>query len=278
MFTFLSATALHTTNRKNSLLCRQTISKTCSFYLYKEFPLYSLSRKPRLDVPKTRTCVVKQRCVCSLRKVLIPVANGTEEIEAVTIADTLVRAGAQVTVASVEKQLQITASRGIKIVADKFITDCKSDEYDLIALPGGAQGAETLGSNNELITLLKQHQQSGKLIGAICAAPALVLAQNGFLGEDLRATCYPADQFLSKLKNPVDDEDSPVVVDGQFITSQGPGTALHFSLTLVEKLYGRQKAEELAALMLLTPQDAFSQSVSDNGNLQAVDVQEEAAI
>ncbi|GJQ10683.1 hypothetical protein GpartN1_g2474.t1 [Galdieria partita] len=276
METFVTCPTLY--KKGNISQHTKNVSKTCVLLdFYKSFLSQRYSGRVLVGVPRRGIARTKRTFVCSLRTVLLPVANGTEEIEAVTIADTLVRAGAQVTVASVEDELQITASRGVKIVADKFISDCSSEQYDLIAIPGGAKGAEKLGGCRELISLLRQQQRSGKLIGAICAAPALVLAENGFLEDNIRATCYPADQFLSKLKNPVDDEDSPVVVDGQFITSQGPGTALHFSLTLVERLYGRQKAEELAALMLLTPEDVLFGSVENNNNLKAVDVQEEAA-
>ncbi|EME32683.1 Protein DJ-1 homolog B [Galdieria sulphuraria] len=277
MQSFVACSALYKTGKCS--LHYRNISKLCvPFGFCKSFLPRSFSGRLSVGAPRSNTTHCKKTLVCTLRKVLVPIANGTEEIEAVTIADTLVRAGAQVTIASVENQLQITASRGVRIVADKLISDCTNEQYDLIAIPGGAKGAEKLGSCEELITLLRQQQQSGKFIGAICAAPALVLAENGFLEDSIRATCYPADQFLSKLKNPVDDEDCPVVVDGQFITSQGPGTALHFSLTLVEKLYGRQKAEELAALMLLTPEDGLFTGVGSDGNLQAVDVQEEAAL
>ena len=114
------------------------------------------------------------------KKVLVPIADGTEEIEAVTLIDVLRRAGVQVTVASVSA-LQVTASRGVKLVADKLIADCKNEPYDLIVLPGGMPGAEHLRDCTALIALLKAQQQGGKLYGAICASPAVALAPHGLL-------------------------------------------------------------------------------------------------
>ena len=115
------------------------------------------------------------------RKVLVPIADGTEEIEAVCIIDVLRRAGADVTVASVGN-LQITASRGVKLVADCKIADCRDDEFDLIALPGGIPGAEHLRDSQPLVQLLRRHQAGGGWYGAICAAPAVVLSHHGLLG------------------------------------------------------------------------------------------------
>ena len=101
------------------------------------------------------------------KRVLVPIADGTEEIEAVCIIDTLRRAGAEVTVASVDA-LEVTASRGVRIVADASIADCASRTYDCIALPGGMPGAEHLRDSNDLIAMLKQQKQAGRLYAAIC--------------------------------------------------------------------------------------------------------------
>jgi len=87
-------------------------------------------------------------------------------------------------------------------------------------------------------------------VGAICAAPAVVLAAHGLLGQR-EATCYPAPQFIKEIPNPVDDDDYPVVVDGNVTTSRGPGTALVFALNIVHQIFGKAKADELAAVMLL---------------------------
>jgi 4-methyl-5(b-hydroxyethyl)-thiazole monophosphate biosynthesis len=177
------------------------------------------------------------------KKVLVPIADGTEELEAVTIIDCLRRAKADVTVASVS-QKQITASRGVRLVADVLISDCANQAYDLIALPGGAKGAENLRDNAELIGMLKQQVASGRLYAAICAAPAVVLEHHGLL-KNKKATCYPA----FKLSNSVD---AKVVVDGNCITSKGPGTAIDFSLKLIELLFNKEISKQVAADMLVT--------------------------
>lgn len=179
------------------------------------------------------------------KKVLIPIADGTEELEAVTLIDVLRRAQVSVTVASVGA-LQVTASRGVKIVADCLITDCLGETYDLIVLPGGIPGAENLRDSNPLERLLTQQQEQGRMIGAICASPAVVLASHGLVSE-IRATCYPS--FMDKMTG-AKKVDEPVVVDGLCVTSQGPGTALAFSLKLVELLSGEERAKEAAAAML----------------------------
>ncbi len=179
------------------------------------------------------------------KKVLVPVADGSEEIEAVCIIDVLRRAGAEVTVASVG-ELQITASRGVKLVADTCITDCTDKTYDCIALPGGMPGAEHLRDSKELITLLRHQTDGGRLFAAICAAPVVVLQHHGLLGGR-RATSHPG--FSDALEK--EEVGSRVVVDGNCVTSRGPGTAIEFALTLVEILFGKEKADEVSAPMLV---------------------------
>ncbi len=181
-----------------------------------------------------------------MKKVLIPIADGSEELEIVAIADTLRRAGAEVTVASITGELQITASRNVKIVADKLLVDCIKETYDLIVLPGGALGSQNLGECSELVTLLQQQQQAGRFYAAICAAPAEVLQHHGLL-KGLRATCYPHPDLTKQLEH---YESARVVVDGSCITSQGPGTALEFAIKLVELLFDKNKAEQIAEEML----------------------------
>ena len=180
------------------------------------------------------------------KKVLVPIADGTEEIEAVCIIDVLRRAGASVTVASVD-ELQVTASRGVKLVADKLITDCVDETYELVVLPGGMPGAEHLRDSKELETILRNQKQEERLYGAICASPAVVLQHHGLL-DQRRATCHP--NFVGELKN-TDLVESRVAVDGTCVTSRGPGTALEFALKLVEMLYGEEKAQEVAAPMVM---------------------------
>ncbi|HOU14943.1 MAG TPA: DJ-1/PfpI family protein [Anaerolineae bacterium] len=183
-------------------------------------------------------------------KVLVPIANGTEEIEAVCIIDTLRRAGAEVTVASVEDTLQVTASRHTKLVADTFIADCADVVYDCIAIPGGMPGAEHLRDCATLTAMLRAQRDAGRLYSAICAAPVVVLQHHGLLAGRA-ATCHPS--FASHLENPTHVE-KRVVVDntahGRCITSRGPGTAIEFALALIETLYGAEKAREIGGQML----------------------------
>ncbi|MCP4665846.1 MAG: DJ-1 family protein, partial [Deltaproteobacteria bacterium] len=114
------------------------------------------------------------------KKVLVPIAEGTEEIEAVCIIDVLRRAGAEVIVASVDG-LQVTASRGVKLVADKLISQCVDEVYNLVALPGGIPGAEHLRDSEDLTGILNRQYKAGRLYGAICASPAVVLQHHGLL-------------------------------------------------------------------------------------------------
>ncbi len=179
------------------------------------------------------------------KKVLVPIADGTEEIEATCIIDTLRRAGLEVTVASVGA-LQVTASRGVKIVTDALIADCANETYDCIALPGGMPGAEHLRDSAPLIAKLKEQKDAGRLYTAICASPAVVFQHHDLI-EGVRATCYPS--FRDKL-DPAYASNDRVVVDGQCVTSQGPGTAIAFALKLVELLVGADKAKEVGDGML----------------------------
>jgi protein deglycase len=182
------------------------------------------------------------------KKVLVPIAPDIEELEAVTIIDVLRRAGAEVVVASVS-DLQIVASRGVTLVADKRIADCAHQSFDLIALPGGMPGAEHLRDSADLALLLRHQHKDGRLFAAICASPAVVLQYHGLL-EGRQATCYPAfaEQLTGSTKASIE---SRVVVDKNCITSRGPGTAMEFALKLVELLYSPAKAKEVAAPMLV---------------------------
>lgn len=181
-------------------------------------------------------------------RVLVPIADGTEEMEAVIIIDVLRRAGADVTVASVG-ELQVTASRGVKLVADTRIDACRDAVFDLIVLPGGIPGAEHLRDSAVLIDLLRRQRSEARWYGAICAAPAVVLAHHGLLDPEI-ATCHPA--FADQLPD-TSQAHQPVVVAGRCVTSQGAGTAVAFALKLVELLIDRLTAESVAAGMVAGP-------------------------
>lgn len=182
------------------------------------------------------------------KKVLVPVADGSEEIETACITDVLVRAEADVVVASVTGALQVKMARGLKVVADVLIDDVKEMKFDAIACPGGMPGAATLGGCTTLIDMLKAQQKEGKVTAAVCASPAVIFAPHGLLPS--KATCYPADKFKETLGDRLDDK-SKVVTDNGIITSQGPGTSLLFALQVVEALYGKEKADTIAGQLLV---------------------------
>jgi 4-methyl-5(b-hydroxyethyl)-thiazole monophosphate biosynthesis len=182
----------------------------------------------------------------SIPEVLVPVANGSEEMEIVIIVDVLRRAGAKVVVASVESDTTIKASRNVQLVADTLLSEVLDTNFDLVVLPGGMPGADRLKASEELTKILKVQAEGGRLYGAICAAPAVVLEVNGLL-QGKKATSHPA--FSSELADQSAVQ-GRVVIDGRLITSRGPGTAMEFTLNIVEKLFGRVKAQEIAEAMV----------------------------
>ncbi|KAG0495906.1 hypothetical protein HPP92_000597 [Vanilla planifolia] len=186
----------------------------------------------------------------SQKKVLVPIANGTEPMEAVITIDVLRRAGADVTVASVESSLRVDACWGLKIIADALVVDCANSSFDLISLPGGVPGADRLKDSRVLESAVKKHVEKGGLYAAICAAPAVALGSWGLL-SGLNATCYPS--FMDKMPPDVAKGESRVIVDGRAVTSRGPGTAIEFSLALVEQLYGKEKADEVVGPLVMRP-------------------------
>ena len=192
-----------------------------------------------MAILKEKLILFKSRKGIGMSKnVLVPIAEGIEELEAITIIDILRRARANVTVASLSDDLAVTASRGCKLVADAPIAVCVENRYDLIVVPGGMPGAENLRDSKELTMMLKRQACEGGLYAAICASPAVVLAHHGLL-EGKRATCYPS--MVGSLGDNGTAEQR-VVVDGNCVTSQGPGTAMEFALKLVEMLMGEAAA------------------------------------
>lgn len=176
--------------------------------------------------------------------VLIPLAEGCEELEAVTLIDLLRRADIKVITASLADQRQLTASRGVQLVADTTLESVVYDEFDMIILPGGLPGTTHLNNDPRIHAILKRLNASGKAIAAICAAP-LVLATAGLL-ENKMATYYPS--VLNSSDWPgIKLSDEPVVVDGQILTSKGPGTAIDFALTIIEYLKDKQSRNEVEA-------------------------------
>jgi 4-methyl-5(b-hydroxyethyl)-thiazole monophosphate biosynthesis len=158
-------------------------------------------------------------------RLIVPLAEGFEEIEAITVIDVLRRANIKVDVVGIEDEI-VAGRNGVKILCDKIITDVKPDDYDGIVLPGGNPGYKNLENSQHVINFIKAYNNRGKLIAAICASPT-ILEKIGVL-EGKKATCYPT--MKDKLKNYVDEK---VVVDKNVITSQGPGTAIEFALEIV---------------------------------------------
>jgi 4-methyl-5(b-hydroxyethyl)-thiazole monophosphate biosynthesis len=171
-----------------------------------------------------------------MARVLVPLAQGCEELEAVTITDLLTRAGIEVVTAGLDAQ-PVKASRGVTLVPDTTLDKVMDEEFDMMVLPGGLPGADHLNADPRIHELLKRLNQAGRYTAAICAAPK-VLAAAGLL-EGRRATSYPG--VLDKMELPrVDVQLERVIIDDRVITSRGPGTAMDFALELIEKLSGRE--------------------------------------
>lgn len=169
-----------------------------------------------------------------MSRVLVPLAEGFEEIEAVTIVDLLRRAGIEVVTAGLEPG-PVTGSHGIVVAPDTTLDAVLDQAFDMVALPGGMPGAANLAADARLLGFLRRLADDGRFTAAICAAPG-VLAKAGLLAGK-RATSYPG--FLTPASAPGTIlSESPVVEDGKVITSRGPGTAMDFALALVEQLEG----------------------------------------
>ena len=176
-----------------------------------------------------------------MARVLVPLAQGCEELEAVSVTDILTRAGIEVVTAGLDDK-PVKASRGITILPVTTLDEVMEDSFDMIVLPGGLPGADYLNDDPRIHSLLKRLASEGKYAAAICAAPK-VLANAGLL-EGRRATSYPG--VLDKMDLPrVNVQLERVVVDEKIVTSRGPGTAMDFALELVEKLVGKTKRVEV---------------------------------
>ena len=183
-----------------------------------------------------------------MKRVLVPLAEGFEEIETITIVDILRRAGVEVTMASVDEDptaKAIEGRSGIKVLPDRPLSEMSISEYDMIVLPGGLKGAKTLQHDPEVARLLREFQDADRSIAAICAAPIVLAANNMIAGR--RVTSHPS--VKDELAGAVYDH-GRVVIDGRLITSRGPGTAMEFAMALVELLEGRAKMQEIKEAVL----------------------------
>ncbi|GHS86730.1 4-methyl-5(B-hydroxyethyl)-thiazole monophosphate biosynthesis protein [Campylobacterota bacterium] len=176
-----------------------------------------------------------------VKKVLMPIANGFEEIEAVTIIDILRRAGLQVEIAGCGRY-EVLGAHGIAIGAEMTIEDVNADEYDALVLAGGHENAIALSSDQAVQSVIVGLKQRGKLLAAICAAP-IALAQAGAIEGSF--TCYSG--YEGGIEG--DYKNERVVESGNLITSQGPGTAAEFAFAIVSKMCGAEMAAQVKRAM-----------------------------
>jgi 4-methyl-5(b-hydroxyethyl)-thiazole monophosphate biosynthesis len=176
-------------------------------------------------------------------RVLVPLAEGFEEIEAVTIVDVLRRASIDVVTAALG-DAEVEGSHGIAVTADARLDELKSADFDAVVLPGGMPGSRTLRDDERVLGIVRTLARENKLVAAICAAPIALEAAGVLAGK--RATSYPGNELPSARY-----AEERVVVDGTLVTSRGPGTALEFALTLVERLKGPEAAQKLRAGMIV---------------------------
>lgn len=174
--------------------------------------------------------------------VLVPLAEGFEEIEVMTIVDVLRRAGIKVSMAGLPGTI-VEGSRNVKVLADTKLEDVVEKDYDAVVLPGGSPGYTNLSKSQKVKKIIGDFHRDGKLVAAICGGPT-VLAEAGIL-TNVKATVYPGlEKCIPKPRN------ERVLVEGNVITSQGPGTAMEFSLKLVEHLAGKETMKNVKEQLL----------------------------
>jgi protein deglycase len=179
-----------------------------------------------------------------MTRALVPMADGTEEMEAVIVIDTLRRAKWEVVAAGMKKGV-ITASRGVKIVPDAAFDDVDPSTFDVLIVPGGAKGVENLLKEERLHEAIRRLHRAGKIVAAVCAGP-LVLQQAGVL-SGCKVTCYPDEAAKITQAQWMNE---PVVIDGNIITSQGAGTCFKFALAIISKVDGLEKSQAIARGMI----------------------------
>jgi len=180
-----------------------------------------------------------------MAKVLVPLADGFEDIEAVTIVDVLRRGGVEVVTASLGGSTDVVSAQGVTMRADALFADAEGDVYDAIVLPGGGPGTAALKRSEAVLARLRRQHGERRLLCAICAAPTVLVAA-GVVDEGVQITCYPTCQMeLDRPWTP-----APVVADGNVITGQAPGCAVLFSLVVLQTLAGQSVARKVARGMV----------------------------
>jgi 4-methyl-5(b-hydroxyethyl)-thiazole monophosphate biosynthesis len=180
-----------------------------------------------------------------MAKVLLPLAKGFEEVEAVSLIDVMRRGGIEVRVAYLEDELVLGAN-GIIVKGEVPIDEVSADEFDMMVLPGGWDGTYALADDERVQNLLREFDRKEKLVGAICAAP-YALNRAGVLKDEY--TCYPSVE--NEIGKDGYRDDKKVVISGNVMTSRGPGTALCFGLEIVKKLQGEENYKAVKEGMLL---------------------------
>lgn len=175
-----------------------------------------------------------------MKKLLVFIADGTEEVEVITVVDYLRRAGVRVDLVSVMESLETVGAHGIKITADKKLNEINSKDYDAVYSPGGLPGAYHIRDSKEVIQIYKDMYDDGKIASALCAAP-IVLDEAGLL-EGKNVTSYPGFKEELKSGNYVEDI---VVNDSNVITGRGPAIAALLALELIEQLVGKEARDEV---------------------------------
>lgn len=184
----------------------------------------------------------------TLHKILVPLATGFEETEAIAIIDVLRRAELDVLTVSLG-EVTVVGAHGIPVNADLGWEQLNEAEVTAMVLPGGLPGTTNLRDDPRVIALLQRLAAGGQLTAAICAAP-MVLARAGLLEGERAYTCYPGVEEGLEQAGPRSAD--RVVISGSVLTSQGPGTAIEFSLAVVEALAGPEKAQEVARALLVS--------------------------
>ena len=181
----------------------------------------------------------------TMAEVLIPLATGCEEIEAITLIDLLRRADIKVTTASLDVK-EVCGLNGVRLIADTTIDKVKERTFDMVALPGGQPGADNLNADSRIHEILKRHHAT-QWVGAICAAPK-VLVDAG-IADQLKLTAYPG--VLDAQSSSVKLSTEAIECDGKVITSRSPGTAMEFALTIIEKLVGIEKRNTVESSLII---------------------------
>ena len=176
-----------------------------------------------------------------MARALVALANGFEDIEAISVIDILRRGGIDVVAASVHETTDVTSAHGVPVRADALFADVADDAYEAIVLPGGGEGTSNLAQCEQLIERLRRQKEEELLICAICAAPT-ILVNAGLLDEGQHVTCYPTCSV--DLDRPC--ANVPAVADGCVITGQAPGSAMLFALVILQHLIGDNAAQKIA--------------------------------